>query len=143
VLCLPLAQLPAEHLDREMLVRADIGGCTQAFTVDPVMSGSGSRSATPQRHRPRVQRTTRDPIASLTRGYHQGGLFTKAAPGERSTAATVTTPARTGPRTLAPDRPKRPDTPPAGRGHSSNPPITTQGTSCHHCRGHNGGSTLG
>jgi hypothetical protein len=34
VLCLPLAQLPAEDLDRELLVRADIGGCTHAFTSD-------------------------------------------------------------------------------------------------------------
>jgi hypothetical protein len=34
VLCLALAQLPAEDLDRELLVRADIGGCTHAFTSD-------------------------------------------------------------------------------------------------------------
>ena len=34
VLCLALAQLPAEDLDREILVRADIGGCTHAFTAD-------------------------------------------------------------------------------------------------------------
>jgi hypothetical protein len=34
VLGLALAQIPAEDLDREMLVRADIGGCTHAFTAD-------------------------------------------------------------------------------------------------------------
>jgi hypothetical protein len=34
VLCLALAQLPAEDLDREILVRTDIGGCTHAFTSD-------------------------------------------------------------------------------------------------------------
>jgi len=34
VLGLALAQLPAEDLDREILVRADIGGCTHAFTAD-------------------------------------------------------------------------------------------------------------
>lgn len=34
VLCLALAQLPAEDLDREILARADIGGCTHAFTSD-------------------------------------------------------------------------------------------------------------
>ena len=34
VLCLALAQLPAEDLDREILVRADIGGATHAFTSD-------------------------------------------------------------------------------------------------------------
>ena len=34
VLGLALAQLPAEDLDREILVRTDIGGCTHAFTAD-------------------------------------------------------------------------------------------------------------
>ncbi|MDQ2884425.1 MAG: IS1380 family transposase, partial [Actinomycetota bacterium] len=34
VLGLALAQLPAEDLDREMLVRTDIGGQTHAFTAD-------------------------------------------------------------------------------------------------------------
>ena len=34
VLGLALAQLPAEDLQREILVRADIGGCTHAFTQD-------------------------------------------------------------------------------------------------------------
>ena len=34
VLCSALAQLPAEDLDREILVRADIGGATHAFTSD-------------------------------------------------------------------------------------------------------------
>lgn len=34
VLCLALAQLPAEDLEREILVRADIGGATHAFTSD-------------------------------------------------------------------------------------------------------------
>src|SRR4249919_179222 len=34
VLCLALAQLPTEDLDREILVRADIGGATHAFTSD-------------------------------------------------------------------------------------------------------------
>jgi len=34
VLCLALAQLPAEDLGREILVRADIGGCTHAFASD-------------------------------------------------------------------------------------------------------------
>ena len=34
VLGLALAQLPAQDLDREILVRADIGGCTHAFTAD-------------------------------------------------------------------------------------------------------------
>jgi hypothetical protein len=34
VLDMALAQLPAEDLDREMLARADIGGCTHAFTSD-------------------------------------------------------------------------------------------------------------
>jgi hypothetical protein len=34
VLGLALAQLPAEDLDREILVRTDIGGCTHAFTQD-------------------------------------------------------------------------------------------------------------
>jgi len=34
VLGLALEQLPAEDLDREILVRADIGGCTHAFTAD-------------------------------------------------------------------------------------------------------------
>jgi hypothetical protein len=34
VLGLALAQLPAEDLDREILVRADIGGQTHAFTAD-------------------------------------------------------------------------------------------------------------
>ena len=34
VLCLALAQLPAEDLEREILVRADIGGATHAFTAD-------------------------------------------------------------------------------------------------------------
>lgn len=34
VLCLALEQLPAEDLDREILVRADIGGATHAFTAD-------------------------------------------------------------------------------------------------------------
>ena len=34
VLCLALAQLPTEDLDREILARADIGGCTHAFTAD-------------------------------------------------------------------------------------------------------------
>ena len=32
--CLALAQLPAEDLDREILLRADIGGATHAFTSD-------------------------------------------------------------------------------------------------------------
>jgi hypothetical protein len=34
VLGLALAQLPAEDLDREILVRTDIGGCTHQFTSD-------------------------------------------------------------------------------------------------------------
>lgn len=34
VLGMALAQLPAEDLDREILVRTDIGGCTHAFTND-------------------------------------------------------------------------------------------------------------
>ncbi len=34
VLGMALAQLPAEDLDREILVRTDIGGCTHAFTQD-------------------------------------------------------------------------------------------------------------
>ncbi len=34
VLALALDQLPAEDLDREILVRADIGGATHAFTAD-------------------------------------------------------------------------------------------------------------
>lgn len=34
VLCLALEQLPAEDLEREILVRADIGGATHAFTGD-------------------------------------------------------------------------------------------------------------
>jgi hypothetical protein len=34
VLGLALAQLPIEDLDREILVRADVGGCTHAFTAD-------------------------------------------------------------------------------------------------------------
>jgi hypothetical protein len=34
VLGLALAQLPAEELQREILVRTDIGGCTHAFTGD-------------------------------------------------------------------------------------------------------------
>jgi len=34
VLGLALGQLPAEDLDREILVRTDIGGCTHAFTAD-------------------------------------------------------------------------------------------------------------
>lgn len=34
VLGLALAQIPASDLDREMLVRTDIGGCTHAFTAD-------------------------------------------------------------------------------------------------------------
>lgn len=34
VLGLALAQLPADDLDREILVRTDIGGCTHAFTAD-------------------------------------------------------------------------------------------------------------
>jgi hypothetical protein len=34
VLGLAVAQLPAEDLDREILVRADVGGCTHAFTAD-------------------------------------------------------------------------------------------------------------
>jgi hypothetical protein len=34
VLCLALEQLPAEDLDREILLRADIGGATHAFTAD-------------------------------------------------------------------------------------------------------------
>jgi hypothetical protein len=34
VLGMALAQLPAEDLEREILVRADIGGCTHAFTSD-------------------------------------------------------------------------------------------------------------
>lgn len=34
VLCLALEQLPAADLDREILVRADIGGATHAFTAD-------------------------------------------------------------------------------------------------------------
>jgi len=34
VLCMALEQIPAEDLDREMLVRTDIGGCTHAFTAD-------------------------------------------------------------------------------------------------------------
>ena len=34
VLGLALEQLPAEDLDREILVRTDIGGCTHAFTSD-------------------------------------------------------------------------------------------------------------
>jgi len=34
VLCLALDQLPTEDLDREILVRADIGGATHAFTAD-------------------------------------------------------------------------------------------------------------
>jgi hypothetical protein len=34
VLGMALEQIPAEDLDREMLVRTDIGGCTHAFTAD-------------------------------------------------------------------------------------------------------------
>jgi hypothetical protein len=34
VLGMALAQIPAQDLDREMLVRTDIGGCTHAFTAD-------------------------------------------------------------------------------------------------------------
>jgi Transposase DDE domain group 1 len=34
VLGMALAQLPAEDLDREILVRTDIGGCMHAFTND-------------------------------------------------------------------------------------------------------------
>ncbi len=34
VLGLALAQIPAQDLEREMLVRTDIGGCTHAFTAD-------------------------------------------------------------------------------------------------------------
>ena len=34
MLGLALEQLPAEDLDREILVRTDIGGCTHAFTAD-------------------------------------------------------------------------------------------------------------
>ena len=34
VLGLALSQLPAQDLDREILVRTDIGGCTHAFTSD-------------------------------------------------------------------------------------------------------------
>jgi hypothetical protein len=34
VLSLALAQLPAEDLDREMLIRTDVGGCTHAFAAD-------------------------------------------------------------------------------------------------------------
>jgi Transposase DDE domain group 1 len=34
VLGLALAQIPAADLEREMLVRTDIGGCTHAFTAD-------------------------------------------------------------------------------------------------------------
>jgi Transposase DDE domain group 1 len=34
VLALALEQLPAEDLDREILVRADVGGATHAFTAD-------------------------------------------------------------------------------------------------------------
>jgi len=34
VLGLALAQVPAEDLDREILVRADIGGATHGFTAD-------------------------------------------------------------------------------------------------------------
>jgi hypothetical protein len=34
VLGMALAQLPATDLEREILVRADIGGCTHAFTAD-------------------------------------------------------------------------------------------------------------
>ena len=46
VLGLALAQLPAEDLDREILVRTDVGGCTHEFTQDCLMLESGSRSAT-------------------------------------------------------------------------------------------------
>ena len=46
VLGLALAQLPAEDLHREILVRTDIGGCTHAFTATAARRGSGSRSAT-------------------------------------------------------------------------------------------------
>lgn len=41
VLGLALAQLPAEDLDREILVRADIGGATHAFTADCRDAGIG------------------------------------------------------------------------------------------------------
>ena len=34
VLGLALAQIPAQDLDQQMLVRTDIGGCTHAFTAD-------------------------------------------------------------------------------------------------------------
>ena len=34
VLGMALAQIPAQDLEREMLVRTDIGGCTHAFTAD-------------------------------------------------------------------------------------------------------------
>ena len=34
MLGLALAHIPAEDLEREMLVRTDIGGCTHAFTAD-------------------------------------------------------------------------------------------------------------
>lgn len=34
VLSLAVAQLPAEDLDREMLSRTDVGGCTHAFAAD-------------------------------------------------------------------------------------------------------------
>ena len=34
VLRLALAQLPAQDLGREMLVRTDVGGCTHAFAAD-------------------------------------------------------------------------------------------------------------
>jgi Transposase DDE domain group 1 len=34
VLALALEQFPAPHVDREILVRADIGGATYAFTAD-------------------------------------------------------------------------------------------------------------
>lgn len=34
VLCMALGQLPAEDLDREILARADVGGCTHEFASD-------------------------------------------------------------------------------------------------------------
>ena len=46
VLGMALEQIPAADLEREILVRTDIGGCTHAFTSDCRERGSGSRSAT-------------------------------------------------------------------------------------------------
>lgn len=43
---LALAQLPAEDLHREILVRADIGDATHAFAPTAAMPGSCSQSAT-------------------------------------------------------------------------------------------------